>query len=270
MKMKILTAAVIAAMLTLTACGEADKASTTSEKPAETTTESAEYEEVTTETFTDPAVVEDVPVETIPETNESVVDPPLADFSTPTELSTTYADLDNRSFKYNGKLMTVGVSTLQDFIDAGAEFEENTTWSQSGLDFDVLVDKEFKGQFNDDCVIYHLDPASCGHYVDAIFINPDNSPRKLRDCVLAGLTVFISESIKPESGNNFTDKLEFAFDSTLTHDSLVANSGEPTIDKYSVTDYTTESKTIPDCESGYSFGFSGNGKLVCFDIYWIP
>ncbi|MDO4304486.1 MAG: hypothetical protein Q4D94_11275, partial [Bacillota bacterium] len=40
-------------------------------------------------------------------------------------LSDNYADLENRSFAYNGKLFTLGTSTLQDLIDGGIPFEEN-------------------------------------------------------------------------------------------------------------------------------------------------
>jgi hypothetical protein len=269
MKIKLLTAT-LAAMLCLTACGEKAKTDTPSEKPADAATEYAEYEEVTTETFTEPAVVEDVPVETIPETNESVVDPPLADFSTPTELSTTYADLRNRSFKYNGKLMTVGVSTLQDFIDAGATFKEDTYDSHSGLNFDVEFSHDFKGQFPYGCLAYYLDYESCGQKVEAFFITPDGSPRKLRDCVLAKISVYVDDSIKPESGNNITDKLEFAFDRTLTHDSLVANSGEPTYVEDYFSNYKVVSEKTPNHDSGYSFGFNGDGTFGYAEISWIP
>ena len=267
MKIKLLTAT-LAAMLCLTACGETASTDKSSENPADAATESAEYEEVTTETFTDPAVIDDIPVETIPETNESVVDPPLADFSTPTELSTTYADLSNRSFKYNGKLMTLGVSTLQDFIDAGATFEEDPFDPRSGYDFDVEFDEQFSGQFPDGCADYYLDFEELGYNVELFFITPDGSPRKLRDCVLAKVFVYVEKNIKPETGNNITEKLEFAFDRTLTYDSLVANSGEPTYEDDGY-DYKAVSEKTPEHDSGYHFHFT-NDELTLFDISWIP
>ena len=77
MKMKILTAAVIAAMLTLTACGETDKADTISDKPAETTTTTATSEEVTTETT--PAVET-----TVTTTTEATVSLTIAETTTVT------------------------------------------------------------------------------------------------------------------------------------------------------------------------------------------
>lgn len=37
-------------------------------------------------------------------------------------LSENYADLENRSFAYNGQIFTLGESTLQDLIDGGFPF----------------------------------------------------------------------------------------------------------------------------------------------------
>lgn len=266
MKIKLLTAT-LAAILCLTACGETASTDNSSEKPADTTTESAEYEEVTTETFTDPAVVEDVPVETIPETNASVVDPPLADFSTPTELSTTYADLNNRSFKYNGKLMTVGVSTLQDFIDAGATIEKGSSSDNSEMNFDKEYKHKFRGQFPYGCLEYRLD--GFGSHVELYFINPDESPRKIRDCVLAKISVRLDNVLTTGSLDGFSEKMEFAFDTSLTYDELVANSGEPTYEDHGY-HYAVVSEKTPNHDSGYVFGFDSNNLFDGFEITWIP
>lgn len=108
MKKQFIAAALIAA-LGLTACGEAK----TSEKTSEKATEATKAAEVTTEATTEAATTAEITTEAITEA------------AVPTELSDKYVDFNNMSFKYNGHLMTLGVSTLQDFLDAGLEPKDN-------------------------------------------------------------------------------------------------------------------------------------------------
>ncbi|SFB84798.1 hypothetical protein [Ruminococcus albus] len=260
MKKKILTAAVISAMLTLTACGDADT-KTTSESKADTTTTAAS-EEVTTEA--DAEVITEA-TEKITDTIEEVTTE-LAP-AVPTELSTTYADLDNRSFKYNGTLFTVGVSTLQDLLDAGAEPKKVSGSSKSEMNFDKEYSHTFKGQFPYNCLEYYL--ADFGTQVELYFVNPDESPRKVRDCVLANIDVRVDDSIKPASGSGIAKNLEFAFDRTLTYDALVANSGEPTYEDHGYHYAVVSEKTL-NHDSGYVFGFNSKNEFTNFEITWIP
>lgn len=260
MKKKIITAAVISAMLTLTSCGETDKASTTSEKPAETTTTTAATEEVTTEAVTET----EADAEVITEATEEITDT-IEEVTT--ELSTTYADLDNRSFKYNGKLFTIGVSTMQDLIDAGATIEKGSSSDNSEMNFDKEYKHKFRGQFPYGCLEYRLD--GFGSHVELYFINPDESPRKVRDCVLAKISVRLDNVLTTGSLDGFSEKMEFAFDTSLTYDELVANSGEPTYEDHGY-HYAVVSEKTPNHDSGYVFGFDSNNVFDGFEITWIP
>ncbi len=276
MKIKILTAAVIAAMLTLTACGDADT-KTSTESKADTTTTAA------TEPVTEPALTEEITTQdtTAPVTEETTTSvttlPPVTEATTttttepepvvPTELSDKYADLDNRSFKYNGKIMTLGVSTLQDFVDAGAELKKVSGSSDSEMNFDKEYSHKFRGQFPYGCLEYHLD--DFGTHVKLYFVIPDGSPRKIRDCVLAKISVRSNDSLSTGSLEGFSEKLEFAFDGSLTYDALVANSGEPTYEDAGY-HYAVVSEKTPKYDSGYRFSFNSNNEFTNFDITWIP
>ena len=268
MKTKILTAAVIAAMLTLTACGESDKADTTSDKSAETTTTTAASEEVTTEAVTETEADAEVITEATEEITDTIeeVTTELAP-AVPTELSDKYADLDNRSFKYNGKLFTVGVSTMQDLIDAGATIEKGSSSDDSEMNFDKEYKHKFRGQFPYGCLEYRLD--GFGSHVELYFINPDESPRKVRDCVLAKISVRLDNVLTTGSLDGFSEKMEFAFDTSLTYDELVANSGEPTYEDHGY-HYAVVSEKTPNHDSGYVFGFDSNNVFDGFEITWIP
>jgi predicted small lipoprotein YifL len=272
MKTKILTAAVIAAMLTLTACGDADT-KTTSESKADTTTTAA----------TEPALTEEITTQdtTAPVTEETTTSvttlPPVTEATTttttepepvvPTELSDKYADLDNRSFKYNGKIMTLGASTLQDFVDAGAELDEWLSISHAGKNFEVQFDDHFSGQFPYGCAIYYLDEmVSPG--VDLYFITPHDSPCKLKECILAKISVDVDRILTPGPDNNVSENLEFAFDRSLTYDSLVANSGEPNYEDAGY-HYIIVSEKTPKYDSGYRFSFDSDG-LSRLEMTWIP
>ena len=272
MKTKILTAAVIAAMLTLTACGDADT-KTSIESKADTTTTAA----------TEPALTEEITTQdtTAPVTEETTTSvttlPPVTEATTttttepepvvPTELSTKYADLDNRSFKYNGKLFTVGVSTMQDLIDAGATIEKGSSSDDSEMNFDKEYKHKFRGQFPYGCLEYRLD--GFGSHVELYFINPDESPRKVRDCVLAKISVRLDNVLTTGSLDGFSEKMEFAFDTSLTYDELVANSGEPTYEDHGY-HYAVVSEKTPNHDSGYVFGFDSNNVFDGFEITWIP
>lgn len=267
-------------MLCLTACGETATNNTTSEKPADTTTTAAP-EETATESAAEEVTAETVTELVTEEVTTSFSMPPLVVEETTTtaapmpvladELSTKYADLDNRSFKYNGKIMTLGASTLQDFVDAGAEFVESMGISNAGMNFDVQIDREFNGQFPYGCAVYHLklnDTPSSITAVTLYFVNPHNSPCKLRECILAKIKVDLN-SISSAPGNNFANELEFAFDRSLTYESLVENSGEPNYEDHGY-NYAVVSEKTPEYDSGYEFAIGSDNVLDWFEISWIP
>ena len=275
MKKKIITAAVISAMLTLTACGDADT-KTTSESKADTTTTAATEpvltEEITTQDTTAPVTEETTTSVTTlaPVTEATTTTTTEPEPVVPTEISDKYADLDNRSFKYNGKLMTVGVSTLQDFVDAGAELDETSNFSHAGMNFDAQFDDHFRGQFPYGCAIYKLQGTDSYVWIELYFITPNGASIKLRDCTLARINVRLNGVLGDlDRICDIPEQFEFAFDRSLTYDSLVANSGEPNYEDAGY-HYTIVSEKTPKYDSGYIFRIDNEKGLYAFDISWIP
>ncbi|WP_303805597.1 hypothetical protein [Ruminococcus flavefaciens] len=228
MKKQFIAAALIAA-LGLTACGEAK----TSEKTSEKATEATKAAEVTTEATTEAATTAEITTEAATEA------------AVPTELSKTYADLDNRSFKYNGKLMTLGVSTLQDFLDAGLEPKDN---------YDKMWTKKYNGNPREsgktfDCSI----STKSGYSTSIYFCNPTGSNLSMKECVLCMISYRGFESDIQEG--NYTNSIEFSFPCTLKSEELTENSGEPTVKSDYGYEYTVVSEKFPECDTGYKFGF---------------
>ena len=243
MKKQFIAAALIAA-LGLTACGEAKTSEKTSEKAteaattAEITTEAATTEEITTEAATEAAV--------------------------PTELSDKYVDLNNMSFKYNGHLMTLGVSTLQDFLDAGLEPEDN-------------YDKVWKESFHGDpheagCAIeYNISGKVLYGGVNLYFCNLKEEGTPMKDCVLC--YVYYGENKTDKEKGAYSNNFEFSFPYNLTADELTANSGEPTYKKGENRFFYTETSTVfTDEERSIAFSFDNNTDWTIIDVNmtWTP
>lgn len=238
MKKQFIAAALIAA-LGLTACGEAK----TSEKTSEKATEAAKTAEATEADETEVVMIEELTTE------------PVKVTSLPTGLSDKYADLDNRSFIYDGHLYTLGVSTLQDMLDNGVEFTKTDN-------YDKIWTKQLKGQANYgtfDCQVNALKLA---------FGNPSETEIPMKDCVICQVIYNDFES-SIKRGDNDT-KLQFAFPYSLTKDELITNSGEPTAKEYNDVMYTVVSETYPEYDSGYKFGFNPDGQISYVEIEWIP
>ena len=241
MKKQFIAAALIAA-LGLTACGEAK----TSEKTSEKATEATKAAEVTTEAATEAATTAEITTEAATEA------------AVPTELSDKYADLDNRSFMYDGHLYTLGVSTLHDMLDNCVEFTETDN-------YDKIWTKQLKGQVNYgtfDCTV-------ANSRLQFTFGNPMKTEIPMKDCIICQVIYPDFESAI-KRGDNDT-KLQFAFPYTLTKDELIANSGEPTA-KGSQNEvmYTVVSEAYPQYDSGYKFDFNPDGKISYVEIEWIP
>jgi hypothetical protein len=249
MKKLIIAAAALVAMLSFTSCGETGTSEKTSEKAPEVTiaSDTAEEEQATQAAANEETVTEE-------ETTEAVTEMPV-----PTELSTKYADLDNRSFKYNGKLFVLGVSTLQDVLDEGAELVE-TLDCHEGLDFDKKWDHDFEGDLFNDTLKYKIKDTS----VMMKFAKLTSEPIAMRDCVLVDIS----------GRDDFPDEFEFSFDKSLTVEELLSNSGEQTSfgdDSYAKRYYyEVDSEKYPNHRSGYEFTFYYDGKLISVWITWLP
>ena len=143
MRKSIIAAALVASVLSITACGPTENVDVAEENydaaeettVAETTEETTEAttEETTAETTTEATTtVVTTEVTTTAETTVSAVtevsgeaekkDEKTEEFKTAEGFSSVYADLDNRAFGYNGKVLRLGESTFQDLVDAGVPF----------------------------------------------------------------------------------------------------------------------------------------------------
>lgn len=170
--------------------------------------------------------------------------------------STKYADLDNRQFSVNGKVYTLGKTTLQDMINDGVPFNEddianasNNVNGNTQTDFDINLDEYWSA------TVY------VGNYTD------ENKVAK--DCV-------VTEISYHNSDDKTQNILGFNFPLTLTEEELKNNSGEPTENRtYSSEGYTTntyEYKTESTRyygNSGYTFEFT-NGQLERVSIEYMP
>ncbi|MGN0438585.1 MAG: hypothetical protein ACI4F4_08695 [Lachnospiraceae bacterium] len=174
-----------------------------------------------------------------------------ASVPTPVEgLSDFYADLDNRSFAINGKVYTLGVTTLQDMIDDGVPFDvddiananNNLDANSSSQGFKIILGDYYSAQ------IY------VGNFTD--------ENKTIAECP-------ICEIYLPVDLDEPNDILQFAFPLTITEEELVANSGEPTDkNEYTSDDGQYQSNTYEykvDStqyigDSGYTFEFT-NGQL---------
>lgn len=241
MKKQFIAAALIAA-LGLTACGEAK----TSEKTSEKATEAATTAEITTE-----AAKEEITTEAVTEA------------AVPTELSDKYVDFNNMSFKYNGHLMTLGVSTLQDFLDAGLEPKDN-------------YDKVWKESFHGDpdeagCAIdYKISGLSISG-IHLYFCNLKEEGTPMKDCVLC--YVYYGECKTDKEKGAYSNNFEFSFPYNLTADELVANSGEPTFKKSeNAFNYTETSTVFTDEERSIAFSFDNKNDWVInsVNMTWTP
>ncbi|SEL33910.1 hypothetical protein [Ruminococcus albus] len=270
MKIKILTAAVISAMLTFTACGETDKADTTSEKPAETTTTTAASEEVTTEAVTEEVTTETTPAveTTVTTTTEATTTteeiPPeheKEEFKLAEGLSEKYVDFDNMAIEYNGHIFRFEEATIQDFLDAGVELD-----TDDDLEDDYVADHEtVDARVN-----------ITGSISARLIFKPRNG-QTARECVLKYFSVVLVNypGERITYGTNYGEGMVHSnIPLRLKMSELTENSGDPTerrtgsFSGSTVYEYTAPSLYLPDRDdrcSEYKFIFY-NGDLVEFDI----
>ena len=178
------------------------------------------------------------------------------------KLSKKYADLDNRSFKYDGHLYTLGVSKLQDFLDNGVVFNEED-------DYDKVFQRKLTGDLSFDRFYYTVNEGDDGFF----FVNPVDSNVPKRDCILAIVECNSFDDVRKGKDNKFS----FAFPLTLTKDMLFKNSGEPTgrlpeFDGNQIYSYlyNVASENFPEHESGYNFLFYDDVTLGGVSISWLP
>ena len=247
----LLVAAIVAIIILLVGKNKKDDdktteatTETTEETTEDTETEDTETEEVTTEEVT-------TEEETTEATTEEVTTEAAPVVTTPVEgFSSTYADLNNRSFAINGKLYTLGVTTLQEMIDDGVPFDANDIANAGN---NINPNYESQG-FNITLGEYYSAQVYVGNWTD--------ENKTMAECPISQIYL----PVDLEEDNSI---LTFAFPLTITEEELRANSGEPTdFSDYTSDDGTYVSHTLEykvDSEryygdSGYRFEFT-NGAL---------
>ena len=199
----------------------------------------------------------------------SVFCPVYDDFTLEQGLSEKYADMDNRSFVYNGTKLILGESTLKDLIDAGIPFDESDL-NNSGNNVNVNYETErYQASIND----YVTMQFKFGNFTD--------SEQKAEDCVLSYVRyshLYVPQpdydaSMNAEISEYMIDgakKVHFSFPTTLTKDELLENSSENAEEDGKNVKYMIESEVYMG-DSGYEFEFNDvTGQLKEVRISWLP
>lgn len=174
-------------------------------------------------------------------------------------VSGKYIDFDNMQFSVNGKVYTLGKTTLQEMIDDGVPFEE-----------DDLANAQNNLNNNTQSQGFSIE---LGEYWSAmVYVLNDSGDNKVAaEC-------YINEVYLPLHDDETQDILKFAFPQNISMDELKAKAGEPDdsrhydddeSDYYSDTlEYTKESTKFYR-DSSYTFEYM-NGELRYITIEYMP
>lgn len=259
MKKKILIAMLV--MMCCTACGtEQERKSSDNEDAFVAETELTEAEN-------DSAYEEEIDVELSEEpTEDSVVE--YVEFTLADGLSENYADLENRSFAYNGKVFTLGKSTLKDLIDGGVPFKESELNNKGNNVNSNYETGTYTVKINDHVSIQ----------LNFINITEDNLTEE--ECLLSTLrwySIYVPEPDYDESFNNeiinnineAAGTLCFSFPLNLTKEQLIENNPDG-VENNDHVEYELESEVYMGT-SGYDFEFnSKTNQLKEVYITWLP
>ena len=260
MKKKIFSLLIIAVMLLsslfiFAGCGDEDEAETKSSKKNKTSTsqknkdEDEEEEDEENKTSKNKADKDEDEEEENKSNNTISNKNPTASAN----LGDKYVDLNNRSFAVNGKVYTLGVTTLQQMIDDGVPFEEDDM-ANAGNN----VNKNAESQS------FHIE---LGEYYTATVrtANFTDGNMKASECPISYIYLPV---IKDQQQNI----LQFAFPLTVTEEEFVANAGEPT-DKSEYGDSRTYRYKVDSTKyygsSGYNIEFN-KGELRYITIDYKP
>ncbi len=168
-----------------------------------------------------------------------------------------YINLDNMQFAVNGKVYTLGETTLQTLIDDGVPFDEDDI-ANAGNN----INKNSGSQgFKIELAEYW----SAQVYV----LNATDENKIISECI-------VSEIYFPIKQDETQDILEISIPNDITEEQLIAQAGEPTDrSEYINGDYENisveytrgSSKYIGDC--GYDIEFT-NGELKYVTIDYMP
>lgn len=196
---------------------------------------------------------------------------PVQENFTPVEgLSGNYADLENRSFAYNGKLFTLGTSTLQDLIDGGIPFEENDLNNKGNNVNKNYETSTYTARINDYVTMQFR------------FINTTGDSMTEAECPLSYARIYYLYVPQPdydaemnaEIAENILDAANtvcFSFPVTLTKEQLLENNSEYTeLGERNYVNYYIDSEIYMG-SSGYHFKFNATtNQLEEMSISWLP
>lgn len=268
MNKKLLAAAAIVAMLLgLTACGSKesnDSSVSETEQVTEAETTAEATEEATEEETESEEEASDESAE------ETEFEIPEIEFTPVDGLSENYADLENRGFAYDGKIFTLGESTLQDLIDGGIPFSEDELNNVGNN-----VNKNYEtGTYN----------ARINDYVSMQFSFMNNTDSNITEseCLLSTVRWYILYVPQPDYDQSMNDeiisylsdaakKVCFSFPLNLTKEQLLENNSDTTEeDEYNNVEYKVDSEVYYG-SSGYSFEFNKTtNQLENVYITWLP
>lgn len=177
-------------------------------------------------------------------------EPAAGGFST-----TKVVDYDNMQIAINGKVYTLGKTTLQDLVNDGVSFKDNTKDK-----LDNVVDEnsgesvEIKLSNNDSFSI------SFGNFSD--------SGKALKDCVLERVYYYVDDDEK--------NIVTFPFSTTMSENEFKEKAGTPSdTSNYSSNDYTSNTYEYKKDsnkyygEYGYEFDYT-DGELYSITMDWLP
>lgn len=269
MKKKILSGLIctfLCASLLLTGCGDkSDSVSKDDSKKTEDSTESHRHhrskdkdkEQVTEETEASEVLFEEDTEDTDAQKDTKKPSKDTSSSASSASFSGDYVTLDNMQFAINGKVYTLGQTTLQELVDDGVPFDDD---SLACVNNNVTKNSQSQG--------YKI---TLGEYWSAqVYVLNDTDDNK------SAAELAINEIYLPLHDDETQDILTFAFPATVTEDELRANAGEPTdFSNYEDGDYVshtleyTQESTKYYGDSGYTFEFT-NGALSYITIEYLP
>lgn len=261
----------IALGISLVGCG-GGKEKNTREPETKQVTEETSVDEGADDTSADDGngtVWEDTTEENGSEDSTEFSIPVQEDFALAPGLSEKYADMDNRSFVYNGQKFTLGESTLKDLIDGGIPFEENDL-NNSGNNVNKNYETErYTARINDYVTMQFM------------FGNFTDSEQKAEDCILSYVRYSHLYDPQPDYDADMNSEIaeamldaakivNFSFPGTLTKDQLLANSSENAEEDGNYVKYMVDSEVYMG-RSGYEFEFNKETyQLKEVIISWLP
>ena len=181
-----------------------------------------------------------------------------------------YADLDNRSFVYNGKVYKLGETTLQDLIDGGLPFDEKEIKN---------AENNVNGNHETSRYTINLNDLT---FIQLVFINKTDDSMPEKDCLLSTVrwnVLYVPHDDYQDSLieqivssiNDCAKDLSFSFPYYLTKDELLEKCPDPTsTDEYGKVSYMVASEVYMG-SSGYSFQFDKDtNQLKDVTISWLP